>query len=163
MKKELILLFDTLRDPRDLAEVIHLGLAFDIEIELTGNSIQPTHVKVINILDSWIHDFRDKPQLDHISIHSDFSKRITALKKQGYKIIGTSSTIAKAKPLSKYEFGKGKYVIVFGTETSGLSAEKQELMDEILSVPMKNKTRFFTVRAVAPILAFEALRQKGLI
>jgi hypothetical protein len=158
MNKELILLFDALRDPRDLAEVIHLGLAFDIKIELTGNSLNPTHVKVINIIDSWIPGFRDSPKLDHVSIHSDFEKRINALKKQGNEIIGTSSNAKES--LSSTNLSNGKQVIVFGTETSGLSKEKITLMDKMLSIPMKNKTRFFTVRVVAPIFAFEALRQK---
>jgi len=156
-------MFDSLRDPRDLAEVIHLGLAFDIEIELTGSSLHPTHVKVINIIDSWLPEFRNNPNLGHVSIHSDFEKRISVLKKRGYEIIGTSSTTPKTIPLSKVDFVKGKKVIVFGTESSGLSKEKMRLMDKIISVPMKNKTRFFTVRAVAPIFAFEALKQKGLI
>ena len=161
MNKKLILLFDSLRDPRDLAEMIHLGLAEDLDLELTGSSLPPTHQKVINIIDSWITDFRDNPQLEHVSVHSDFVKRVSALKKQGYVIVGTSPNSKKS--LFEYDFSVGKHVIVFGTETTGLSKEKMALMDEMLCVPMKNKTKFFTIRAIAPVFAFEALKQKKLV
>ncbi|MFA5125832.1 MAG: TrmH family RNA methyltransferase [archaeon] len=161
MQKKLVLLFDSLRDPRDLAQMIHLGLAAGIEIELTGSSLPPTHQKVINIIDSWIHNFRDNQELSHVSIHSDFEKRIKALKKQGYGIMGTSSQ--KGSNLFQADLSKGKHVIVFGTETSGLSKEKMDLMDKILRVPMQNNTKFFTISAIAPVFAYEALKQKKLV
>jgi len=161
MQKKLILLFDSLRDPRDLAQMIHLGLAADIEVELTGSSIPPTHQKVINIIDSWVLNFRDNQQLEHVSIHSDFEKRVKALKKQGYEIIGTSPEVGKN--FFDCDFAKGKHVIVFGTETSGLSKEKMALMDKMVKIPMKNKTKFFTISTIAPVFAYSTLKQKGLI
>jgi len=161
MNKRLVLLFDSLRDPRDLAEMIHLGLAADLQIELTGSSLPPTHQKVINIVDSWILNFRDNQELDHVMVHNDFAKRISALKKQGFTIIGTSPNAKKS--LFETDLSAGKHVIVFGTETSGLSKDKMALMDEVVCVPMKNKTKFFTIKGIAPVFAFEALRQKKLI
>ena len=161
MQKKLVLLFDSLRDPRDLAQMIHLGLAADVEIELTGSSIAPTHQKVINIIDSWVLNFRDNQKLAHVKVHSDFEKRIIALKKQGYKIIGTSPDAGEN--FFDCDFSKGKNVIVFGTETSGLSKEKMSLMDKMVKVPMKNGTKFFTISTIAPVFAYSALKQKGLI
>ena len=141
--------------------MIHLGLAAGVEIELTGNSLSPTHLKVINIIDSWINNFRDNQTLEHVSIHSDFEKRIKALKKQGYEIIGTSPNTGEN--LFSADFSKGKQVIVFGTETTGLSKEKMSLLDKTLKVPMQNNTKFFTISAIAPVFTYEALRQKKLI
>lgn len=161
MQKKLVLLFDSLRDPRDLAQMIHLGLATDTEIELTGSSIPPTHQKVINIIDSWVLNFKDNQELEHVSIHSDFEKRIKALKKQRYEIIGTSPNTGKN--FFDVDLSAGKQVIVFGTETSGLSKEKMSLMDKMVKIPMKNETRFFTITAIAPVFAYETLRQKKLI
>jgi len=161
MNEKLILLFDSIRDPRDIAEVIHLGLALDIGIEFTGSSLYPEHPKVVNIINSWIPGFIDNKKLSHVSIHHDFSKRINVLKKNGYSIIGTASNANKS--LGSADFSKGKQVIVFGTESSGLSKEKIAQVDEMLCVPMKNGTSFFTIRAIAPVFAFEALRQKKLI
>jgi len=158
MQNEVLLLFDSIRDPRDIAEIIHLGLAADIQIEFTGSSLNPNHPKVIAIINSWLPEFINKPNLKHVTIHHDFQKRILQLKKDGYEIIGTSSTTGEK--LFDSDLTKGKHAIVFGTETSGLTKEKMSLMDKILSIPMKNNTRFFTLRAIAPVFAYETLRQK---
>jgi hypothetical protein len=161
MQKNLILLFDSIRDPRDLAEMILLGLALDVKIELTGSSLLPNHFKVLRIINSWIPGFKDKPKIDNVKTYVDFSKRIASLKKQGYTIIGTSPNAKKS--LFKTDLSNGKQAIVFGTETSGLSKEKMSLMDEIVLVPMKPPATFFTIRAVAPLVAYETMRQKKLI
>ena len=158
MNKELILLFDSLRDTRDAAEVIHLGLAFDLNIELTGSFIAPNNYKVMKILDSWLPGFKEKPLMAHVKTFPDFFARIKILKSKGWKIIGTSPNAENN--LFSFDLSKGKHVIVFGTEKSGLSESKLRIMDSVLSVPMKNNTNFLTIRAVAPIFAFEALRQK---
>jgi len=161
VQNKLVLLFDSFRDPRDLAQMIHLGLAAGIEIELTGSSLPKNHQKVINIIDSWIPDFRNKQTLDHVLVHSNFEKRIKALKKQGYTIIGTSPNTGE--DFFSINLSEGKHVIVFGSESSGLSREKMALMDKVVKIQMKNKTRFFTIGAVAPVFAYETLRQKKLI
>lgn len=165
--KSLILLFDSIRDPRDIAEVIHLGLAAGIGIEFCGNSIEPTHYKVTGILNSWMPGFKEHPQLGHVKVVPDFAKRIRQLKKLEYEIIGTTSHKSleskKCENLFESNLSKGKQVIIFGTESSGLSESKIGLTDRMLCVPMKNNTKFFTIRAIAPVFAFEALRQKKLI
>ncbi len=159
MNKELILLFDSLRDTRDMAEIIHLGLALDLKIELTGSFIEPSNYKVIKIIDSWLPGFKEKPLMPHVKTFPDFFARIRQLKAKGWEIIGTSSNSKNS--LFSSNLSKGKQVIVFGTETSGLSKSKLALMDSVLSIPMKNNTKFFTIRTAAPIFAFDALRQKN--
>jgi len=157
MNKDLILLFDSLRDPRDLAQVIHLAFAFDIKVILTGNSIPLNNFKVLRILSSWIKT-DEKKVSKFVTQKSSFEKEIISLKKKNYKIIGT--ICSGGKDFTKYSFPKEKIVIVFGTETSGLSKEKQTLMDELITIPMKNNTRFFTLSSIAPLIAFEKLKQK---
>ena len=157
-----ILLFDSLRDPRDVANVIHLGLAAGVRVELTGSSLAPTHPKVLNILTSWLAGFGGAPRLSHVKQSQDFFARVKALKKQGFVLVGTSSTAA-ATSIFESDLSKGKHVIVFGTETSGLSAEKLAQMDLVVRVPMLNSTNFFTISAVAPLICYEVLRQKKLI
>jgi len=161
MQKNIILLFDSIRDPRDLAEMILLGLALDIKIELTGSSLSQNHIKVLNIINSWIPGFKEKPILNGVKSFGDFSKRITQLKKLGYTIIGTSPTANKS--LFKTDLSTKKHVIVFGNESSGLSKDKTALMDEMIFVPMKPPVAFFTIRAIAPLIAYEAMRQKNLL
>ncbi|MEI7961648.1 MAG: TrmH family RNA methyltransferase, partial [archaeon] len=139
----------------------HLGLASNTKIEFTGSSLTPNHSKVIAIINSWLPEFKETTRLKHVSQHPDFEKRILQLKKQGYEIIGTSSH--EGSNLFSANLSKGKKVIVFGTETSGLSLGKMHLMNKMLLVPMKNDTKFFTLRTVAPIFTYETLRQKKLI
>ncbi len=161
MPKDIILLFDSIRDPRDLAEMILLGIALGAGIELTGSSLPKDHYKVIKIINSWINGFREKPSLENVKTFPDFFKRIKTLKKQGYTIIGTSPSAKNS--LYKTDLSKGRHVIVFGTETSGLSREKMSVLDGVISVPMKKPAEFFTIRAVAPLIAYETARQKKLI
>jgi tRNA G18 (ribose-2'-O)-methylase SpoU len=138
-----------------------LGLAANVDIELTGSSIPPTNQKVINIIDSWILDFRNNINLKHVFIHNDFEKRIKALKRQGYEIIGTSPD--KGSDFFSLDLSKGKHVIVFGTETSGLSKDKMNLMNKMAKIKMQNGTKFFTIGAIAPVFTYETLRQKNSI
>lgn len=159
--KDLILLFDAIRDPRDIAEVIHLGIAAGISIEFTGNSIPPENYKVLGILDSWILGFKEKPDFSGVKTYPDFFKRIKELKKLGYSIIGTSPLSKKS--LFSSGLSNGKHAIIFGTETSGLSKEKLKAMDEVISIPMRAPAKFFTIRAAAPVITYEAMRQKGLL
>jgi len=160
-KKEVLLLCDSLRDPRDLAQLIHLSLATNTKLELTGSSISPIHPKVIGIVNSWLPGFYAKPQLKLVSQKGDFFKRINELKKKGFVTVGTSSH--EGESLFDKDLSKGKHAIVFGTETSGLSKEKMAAMDKMINVPMKNETKFFTLSAVVPLVTYELLRQKKLL
>jgi hypothetical protein len=162
MQKDIILLFDSLRDPRDMAQMIHLGIAAGVSIELTGSSIPINNPKVIGILDSWIPGFKKKPSFEHVSFHPEFGKRIGSLKKQGYTIIGTTSHPG-TKSLFSFDMSSGKHAIVFGTETTGLNKDKQSLMDSMLAVKMISPTSFYTLSAIVPVFCYEAMRQKKLI
>ncbi|MGI6589632.1 MAG: TrmH family RNA methyltransferase [Candidatus Iainarchaeum sp.] len=154
-----IFLFDSLKDPRDMAQIIHLGLALGLKIEFTGSSIQTNHPKVVGILNSWIKGFKEKPNFGNTSTHPDFFKRINFLKKEGYLIIGTTPN-NNAIDLFEIDFSNKKQVIVFGTETTGLCKKKQELMDLMIKLPMNPPTSFFTISVIAPIICFETIRQK---
>ncbi|MCX6803958.1 MAG: hypothetical protein NTY48_05315 [Candidatus Diapherotrites archaeon] len=155
---DILLVFDSIRDPRDAANAIHLGIATGLGIIFTDSSISPKHYKVINILNSWIPEFRNTPVLGNFSQNESFDETINSLKKQGFGIIGTSPSSNKS--FFSLKLSKGKYAIVFGTETTGLSKEKMNKLDEIVSIPMNSPTKFFTLSVVAPVFAYEILRQK---
>jgi len=161
VKKEVILLFDALRDPRDMAQMIHLAIASKTRIELTGNSIAPNHPKVVNILNSWMPGFSQKQDFSMVSNKGDYFSRIKQLKKKGYTMLGTSSVFGNS--LYSTDLSKGKHAIVFGTETSGLSKEKVGVLDGVVRVPMKLPAKFFTISAIAPAILLESMRQKKLI
>ncbi len=161
MTNDFCLLFDTIKDPRDLAEVLHLSIATNRKVNITGNSIRHDHPKVVGIIDSWKPGFKEKPRLDNVSYAQDYFEKIVKLKEKGYKIIGTTPNSGPS--LFETDLSKGKQVIVFGTEVGGLSKEKMSVLDGIIRVPMQNKTRFYTLRTVVPIIVYEIMRQKGFL
>lgn len=161
MQKKLALLFDSIRDPRDLAEMIFLSLALDVKIILTGSSLSPSHPKVIKIINSWMPGFKANPELDNVETKDDFFKTIKGYKKRGFLVIGTSPN--SKNNLFSQNYSKGKHLVVFGNESSGLSEKKLCEMNTTVSAPMKNNTKFFTIRAIAPVFGYELLRQKNLL
>ena len=153
------ILVDTIKDPRDLAELVHLSIATNLQVDITGNSIRHDHPKVAGIIDSWFPGFRKNPQLAHVNYSQDFFSRVEELKKQGYEIVGTSPNYGES--IFQTNLSKGKQVVVFGTEVGGLSKVKMKTIDKVVRVPMLNNTRFYTLRAVVPVIVHEILRQKG--
>lgn len=158
---EVVLVCDALRDPRDLAQMVHLSLATNTKLFLTGSSLFPLHPKVIGILDSWIPGFKQKPNLKKVVVFEGLEECVAFLRKKGFEVLGTSPSVGKN--FFSTNLGKGKTAIVFGTETSGLSDAKMKLMGGMLRIPMQGGTRFYTLSAIAPVFAYEALRQKKLV
>lgn len=158
---KLILVFDCLKDPRDMANIIHLSLATNTKVILTGNSLPKNHYKVLKILNSWIPNISEKEIEKKVKNEMDFFKCIEKLKKNKYTIYGTSPNFGEN--FYKKDFRKLKHAIIFGTESSGLSKEKITKMEEIVQIPMKNNTRFYTITTIAPAITLEILRQKKLI
>ncbi|MFH0970888.1 MAG: TrmH family RNA methyltransferase [Candidatus Diapherotrites archaeon] len=153
------ILVDTIKDPRDMAEIIHLAIATNREVDVTGNSISHTHPKVLRQIDAWKPGFRKNPSVSNVHYEHNFFDRIKYLKSIGYTIIGTSPHFGES--LFHTNFAKGNQLIVFGTEVGGLSKEKMAVMEKIVNVPMLNQTRFYTLRTILPIVIHEVLRQKG--
>lgn len=159
--EKLILIFDCLKDPRDMASMIHLALATNTKIIITGNSLPKNHYKVIKILNSWIPNITEEEINKKVRAEQDFFKCIEKLKKNKYTIYGTSPNFGTN--FYKKNFTKGNHALVFGTESSGLSKQKIEKMEEMLQVPMKNNAKFYTITTITPAMTLEILRQKKLI
>ncbi|MDD4984055.1 MAG: TrmH family RNA methyltransferase [Candidatus ainarchaeum sp.] len=156
---DLRILVDTIKDPRDLAELVHLSIATNRTLDITGKSIRHDHPKVSGIISSWFPEFKSSSPSININYTDDFFDKVKALKKAGYTIVGTSPNFGQS--IFKTDFSKGKYVIVFGTEVGGLSKAKIAALDNIVSVPMLNQTKFYTLHTVIPVVVHEILRQKG--
>jgi hypothetical protein len=155
------LLFDTIKDPRDLAEVLHLAIATNRQVDITGKSIRHDHKKVAGVIGSWKPGFKQNPQMAGVEYADDFFSKVSALKRQGYKIIGTTPNSGPS--LFETDLSRGKQAIVFGTEVGGLSKKKMEVLDGIIRVPMQGGTRFYTLRTVVPVIVHEIMRQKGML
>jgi len=155
------LIFDCLRAPYDLANILQVALATGkCEIHITGNSLRHDHHKVLGKVGSWSKRVRENglPNLA-IQYWPTLEDCVRALKTQGIRLIGTSPRAEKS--FYKLNLSTDDYAIVFGTESSGLSREKAELLDEMVNIPMSSDLDFMTLSVVVPIVVYEAIRQKG--
>lgn len=153
MERRIGMLFDCLRAPYDVAHIIQVASAIgNYDLYLTGNSIDTKNRKIITKVKSW--GIKNIPEFQHIG---SFEEGITYLRSNGRYLVGT--TINSRNSIYKTDFTKNDSVIVFGTESSGLTQKKQTLLDELVTVPTSLDCKFLTLPVVVPIVAFEYFRQ----
>ncbi len=92
--------------------------------------------------------------------HSSISECVSALKKEGYFIIG-SVLDDKALNLYSHDFAKHKKVaLIVGNEHSGMSAEAQKLCDALVKIPMLGMLESLNVSVAAATFLAELTRQR---
>ena len=72
------------------------------------------------------------------------------LKKEGYRIVATTPHHDDVD-LEKFDLGKGKTALVFGSELPGISDTVMEEADEYLRIPMHGFTESFNISVSAAI------------
>ena len=149
--KNIELLFDAIRSPTDIANMIQLSLAIEATLYFTGNCVDYKIPKIWGKVRSW--GVTEEPKIIH---NQSFGNMAAELKRQGKTLIGTSP-YAK-KNFYDLDLKNVDPVFVFGTETSGLSAAKQELLDEMVVLPMASKMSFMTLSVCVPPIAYECHR-----
>ena len=77
---------------------------------------------------------------------------------EGLSILGTS---ANAEQDLGAEAFPGRCLLLFGNETSGLSAAYRELCDRILKIPMGGSASSLNISCAASIVLYEAFRRRG--
>lgn len=155
MTKKVELLFDTIRSPYDIAHIIQIANAIDCVIYTSGKNSIPFDIpKVVSKIRSWNITSEIK------EIHYDtFEEAINDLKSKGKYLIGTSGNANKI--FYDLDLPDNKdIVVVFGTETSGLTIAKQKLLDETIKLPMdKSKVDFLTLPVAVSAIAYELYRK----
>ena len=146
------LLFDAIRDPYDIANMLQLALALNAILYFTGQSISLENKKIKGKLRSW-----GAPCLPKVIRNPSYEDQICSLKKDGRYLIGTSPH-AKENFLD-VDVTQCKPVVVFGTETTGLVERKQKCLDKVVKLPMSSNLRFMTLSVVVPPIAYELYRQ----
>jgi TrmH family RNA methyltransferase len=81
---------------------------------------------------------------------------LSSLKNLGFKIIA-ADTHAKALSLYQFKFPKD-WVLVFGSEELGVSADILAIADHIIEIPMSNSMASLNVANSSAIFLYEALR-----
>ena len=85
--------------------------------------------------------------------HETTAEALQALKSEGYRIVATTPHRCSATP-ETFDVTKGKFVLVFGTEKTGVSEEIMAEADEFLQIPMCGMVDSLNVSASAAILIY---------
>ena len=148
--KRVELLFDTIRSPYDIAHIIQIANAIDCVIYTAGKNSIPFDIpKVVSKVKSWNITGKIK------EIHYDtFEEAIKDLRSKGKYLIGTSGNSNKI--FYDLDLPSDKdIVVVFGTETSGLTIAKQKMLDETIKLPMdKSKVDFLTLPVAVSAIGY---------
>ena len=153
--KKVELLFDTIRSPYDIAHIIQIANAIDCVIYTAGKNSIPFNIpKVVNKVRSW--NITGNIRENH---YDSFEEAIKDLKAKGKYLIGTSGNTNKV--FYDLDLPKDKdIVVIFGTETSGLTLAKQKMLDEVVKLPMdKSKVDFLTLPVAVSAIAYELYRK----
>ena len=150
--KKVEFLYDALRSPYDITLIMQIALGIDAVIYTSGNCIDMDNKKIISKLQSW--NIERKPVIHHFD---SFEEAINKLHEQGKILVGTSG--AATEDFYCRDYSDGNTVIVFGTESSGLTKAKQAMLDGIVKLPMSSKLDFYTLPIVTSAIGFEMLRQ----
>ena len=100
----------------------------------------------------------------HLRNHESYLKATKTLKKEGFKLYGTSLN-ENSIDYRDFDFTKST-CFVLGAEKWGLSNELNAQVDESIYIPMNGMVQSLNVSVAGAILLFEAVRQrksKGLI
>jgi tRNA G18 (ribose-2'-O)-methylase SpoU len=103
-------------------------------------------------LHSW--NIQQVPSFHHFNT---FEEAVYELRSQGKILIGTSGNATDS--FYDRDYSGGNVVIVFGTESSGLTQKKQEMLDGIVKLPMSKALDFYTLPIVTSAIGFEMYRQ----
>ena len=94
--------------------------------------------------------------------YETFEDAINDLRSKGKYLIGTSGETNKIFYDVKLPLDQD-IVIVFGTESSGLTKAKQAMLDDVVKLPMdKTKVDFLTLPVAVSAMAYELYRQYSL-
>ena len=141
------LVLDCLQDPGNLGTLIRSAVAFGFKnILLSNDSVDLYNEKVIRASEGMIF---------HVNVvRCNLLETLPKLKKDGYKIIGTTVKKEKSEKI------KGdKLAIVIGNEGQGMSEDVKKLCDSLVNIPMASTCESLNAAIAGSILMYEVYRE----
>lgn len=146
--KDKVLCLDNIQDPGNLGTIIRSAVAFNFDtIILNNESVDLYNDKVIRACEGMIFNIN--------IIRCNLKEKLDQLKKDNYKIIGTS--VKNNNLLKNIETGN-KFAIVLGNEGKGISKEIDELCDDYIYIKMNDKCESLNVAVASSIIMYELSR-----
>jgi len=102
--------------------------------------------------DQWLTMHYYRSEKDNTSL------AVESLRKAGYRIVATSPGREGNDP-DNFDLERGRAVIMFGTELTGLGEKALELADEFIQIPMVGFTESYNISVSAAIILYQ-LRQR---
>lgn len=157
----MIIVLDCIKKAQNLGAVMRLVMATNAEVYLTGDALKHTHRKVKSQMQKWarLPVFDDVEELVNVKYVDTLEELANDFRAKGYKIIGTSPHAESI--YTEVDYTKDDFLIVFGTEVTGLSRAKLEMMDTTITIPMLGKVDSLNLATSVAIVMYEALRQQG--
>ena len=140
-----ILILDDIQDPGNLGTIIRSCVAFNIDtIILSENSVDLYNSKVIRATQGMIFNIN--------IVQTNLDEVITILKKDNYKIYGTS--VNNGKSIKNVEKCK-KFAIIMGNEGRGVSNNLLDMCDDYIYIDMNKKCESLNVAIATSIILYE--------
>lgn len=157
----MILVLDCIRKAQNLGAVMRLVMATNAEVYLTGDALKHTHRKVKSQMQKWarLPVFDDVEDMVNVKYVDTLEELVNDFRAKGYKIIGTSPHAEAI--YTEIDYANDDFLIVFGTEVSGLSRAKLEMMDTTITIPMLGNVDSLNLATSVAIVMYEILRQQG--
>lgn len=150
-----VVVLEDISDPHNAAAVIRSAEAFGISnvwlIFNEGKSFNPRKVggKSSSHANKWIAFKKFKSS----------EECITALKKEGYKIVVTTLD-SDAVSIYTTDFKHDKIALFFGNEHSGLLKKTIAMADKKVHIPMRGMVQSLNISVTAGIFMYEVTRQR---
>ena len=154
------IVLDCIRKAHNLAAVMRLVMASDAEVYLTGDVLKHTHRKVKSQMQKWarLSNFGEIEDLIIVKYADTLEEVVNDFRSKGYRVIGTSPSSEVF--YTDIDYTNDDFILVFGSEVSGLSRIKLEMMDVTVKIPMLRDMDSLNLSTSAAIVIYEVLRQR---
>jgi len=148
-KRSVILAYNSIKDPRDMAEILHLAAGFGAEVHLLGKSLKPSHWKVLRKLRSWRPIFSEKPEEIPARSFPDARVWIRDAQARGFMVV---ATVLEGGIRPRLDASCKRIAILFGEETHGLPADLIGECNGRWTLPLGAGGRFYTLGQTTAVI-----------
>ncbi|MDR2063470.1 MAG: rRNA methyltransferase [Candidatus Nomurabacteria bacterium] len=146
-------------------EVAIENLAHDFNMGTVVRNANAFNVRAVHIIGKKHYNRRGAMATDkylHIFHHDSADEFAEDVRARGYQIVGVENNVENARPLNTVQFAM-RTVLVFGSESAGLSADMLRLTDQIVQIEQLGSTRSVNVGVASGIVMYQYLRKCGIL
>ncbi len=146
-------------------EVAIENLAHDFNIGTVVRNANAFNVSRVHIIGKRKYNRRGAMVTDrylHMDHFATVDEFVADAHARGYKIVAVDNNRPESKPLAKTKLSP-KSILVFGSESDGISQELLDKSDQAFYMEQLGSTRSINVGCASAVAMYEAVRQLGLL